>query len=83
MMDRPLLTFRIGRTWTPYRWPVARELRVVIILAPFPYEEQVPGELVAALVNAQVSFRLSWPFVDVNVYAPDRWTRFFSRGRHD
>lgn len=66
-MKRPLITFRIGRNyWRNTGW------RAVFILAPFPEEEQVGGELAAALINAQIDFSPTWPFLHVSAYMPAR-----------
>lgn len=66
-MKRPFLTFRIGRNyWRNSGW------LVVFILAPFPEEEQVQGELAAALINAEMRISPAWPFVRISAYTPAR-----------
>ncbi|MEA3264138.1 MAG: hypothetical protein U9R07_11725 [Pseudomonadota bacterium] len=82
MKDRPILMVRWGRTADFRRYELDREFIVVIILAPAPVEEQTPGGYVEALVNAKISFTLRWPFVRCDIYAPDRWIKYFARGRH-
>ena len=66
-MERPLLFVKFCRKF--YR---QEGFRLVVILAPFPPEEQEPGAYCRALMNLQVDFSPRWPFVEVDCYAPDR-----------
>lgn len=65
-MKRPILTVRWGRRILSSDWTL------VVILAPFPEEEQEPGALCAALLNLEVRISTSWPWVSVHAYCADR-----------
>lgn len=65
-MKRPILTVRWGR------WGRSRVWALVVILAPFPEEEQEPGALCAALLNLEVKISASWPWVAFHAYCADR-----------
>lgn len=66
-MKRPLIYIRLG-----YSWRRKRGWHFIAILAPFPPEEQVPGELCAALINIEVVFDTRRPFVWWHFYSPRR-----------
>lgn len=43
-----------------------------LLLAPFPLEEQVPGEYARALLHLEITFRPHRPFLGGFVYCADR-----------
>lgn len=67
----PLISLWCGRD-VYRRWG----FRAVLIVAPFPPEEQIYGELCAALIHAELCVGVSWlgrPVFYVDCYCADRW----------
>lgn len=67
MITLPFFTMRHSRDYYRQRGWV-----LFILLAPFPEEEQVPGEYIGALLNMELHLRARWPFARISVYAPRR-----------
>lgn len=64
---RPLFLLRVGRDyWRRQGWVL------ILIVAPYPDDEQVDGALTRALINMEIRASWSWPFLQFDCYLPRR-----------